>query len=598
MSILTQLRKMNNSIRYTKEDKQIFREKTLEMLRKGIGQNEIARKIGVSAQYISNLKNSLIKEGLITQKEIDEKKVEVLEKNREEKKRVSKKKSKDELNQEIKRRRNIVLEKYKEGKTQVEIARELGIPRTTICRDEEWLIKEGLILKEEIVTQRSLNAIERKRKEAEIRKLLSQGNMTRKEIAREVNVSDAIVSYVATNNLDKIRKKKTRKTKKEKQTSIHNPEALNNLQSIEKDVYNELRKGYQYNYIEKKLGISHKKCMAIVEVLHITGVFGRKDIKEARNALRIRDKREILTLLKQGYSQSSIINLKRYLNVASCSRIVTELKEEGKITEEEIKAAQVESNRKYEMLVLRGMQQGLTVKEIIASDEDGYLTESIARRIKNNLIEKGLIRKKIFKNRNSKRIRQLLDASRKEHDAEYIRLLKKGLTFEEIANLEQITYKNARAKWYRINAKYQIGKGKLEEWREKRDKNFEDGKKALDSYIKLGIGVKKVQKFFETCIEEKGYGRAFSEEEAEKFGRVILMDEAFLNKNNLKFVIFLYIEQVPPKKTKEYLNMLLRFYSDTEYNYAIKEFISYFYNATKHTKQQIQDDGNDEHSIE
>ena len=61
MSILTQLRKMNNSIRYTKEDKQIFREKTLEMLRKGIGQNEIARKIGVSAQYISNLKNSLIK---------------------------------------------------------------------------------------------------------------------------------------------------------------------------------------------------------------------------------------------------------------------------------------------------------------------------------------------------------------------------------------------------------------------------------------------------------------------------------------------------------------------------------------------------------
>ena len=188
MSILTQLRKMNNSIRYTKEDKQIFREKTLEMLRKGIGQNEIARKIGVSAQYISNLKNSLIKEGLITQKEIDEKKVEVLEKNREEKKRVSNKKSKDELNQEIKRRRNIVLEKYKEGKTQVEITRELGIPRTTICRDEKWLIEEGLILKEEIVTQRSLNAIERKRKEAEIRKLLSQGNMTRKEIAREVNV--------------------------------------------------------------------------------------------------------------------------------------------------------------------------------------------------------------------------------------------------------------------------------------------------------------------------------------------------------------------------------------------------------------------------
>ena len=91
---------MTNATRYTEKDKQIFREKTLEMLRKGISQNEIARKLGINAQYISNLKKDLIKEGFITQKEIDEKKAEALEKIREEKKKTSRKKSKKELNQE------------------------------------------------------------------------------------------------------------------------------------------------------------------------------------------------------------------------------------------------------------------------------------------------------------------------------------------------------------------------------------------------------------------------------------------------------------------------------------------------------------------
>ena len=240
---------MTNAIRYTEKDKQIFRENTLEMLRKGIGQNEIARKLGINAQYISNLKNTLIKEGFITQKEIDEKKAEALEKIREEKKKASRKKSKKELNQETENRRNLVLQKFKEGKTRSEIMRELGIPRTTICRYEKQLIEAGFLFQEEIVKQHDLDEIEREKRNETIRRLLAEGEMTIVEIAREVNVSDTIVYYVSGDKLDGVKQKniekaKLRKGKKKKY--FHNPEAINNLQSIERDVYNELRKGYPY----------------------------------------------------------------------------------------------------------------------------------------------------------------------------------------------------------------------------------------------------------------------------------------------------------------------------------------------------------------
>ena len=520
------------------EERILFREKTLEMLKKGIGQNEIARKLGISAQYISKLKKNLIKEGLITQKEIDEKKAELLKKNRERRKNNSNKKSRDEQKKETETRRNKVLQRFKEGKTRIEIMRELDIPSTTICRDEKQLIESGLLLPDEIVKQRYLDEIERERRNTRIRELLASGTMTIAEIAREVNISDTIVYYIATDKSQKSGKvKKKIKTKKEEPSS-HNPEVFNNLQSIEKDVYNELRKGLPYLYIEKKLGITHKKCMKIVEVLSITGILSRKDIKEARNTLRAKDKLEILALLKQGYTQSSIIKLKKYLNVASCSRIITELKEEGKITEEEIYNIQAETNREYEILVLRGMQQGLTVNEIIALDKDGYLTESIVRRTKRKLIENGFISEKKFNNRNRKRQQTLLKARKKEADDEYINFFKKGLSFEEIARLRYIKPELVRANWYRIKVKYKISNENLEEWREKRRKKFENGMKALDRYIYQGSNIKSVQNFFEICIEENYFGRAFSEEEIEKLGRVILMDEAFLNKKKFKICYF------------------------------------------------------------
>ena len=62
------------------------------------------------------------------------------------------------------------------------------------------------------------------------------------------------------------------------------------------------------------------------------------------------------------------------------------------------------------------------------------------------------------------------------------------------------------------------------------------------------------------------------------------MDESFLSLNNLKFVIFLYIGQLPPKKTQAYLSKLLSYYSYTEYNEAIRKFSNEFSKSTKRAK--------------
>ena len=66
------------------------------------------------------------------------------------------------------------------------------------------------------------------------------------------------------------------------------------------------------------------------------------------------------------------------------------------------------------------------------------------------LIEKGFIGEKKFNNRNRKRQQNILDASKRELDNEYIRLFKKGLTFEEIAKLRYISFETVRDKWYKI----------------------------------------------------------------------------------------------------------------------------------------------------
>lgn len=59
------------SRRFSKEERVLDKQDTLEMLKQGVTHAEIARQLGRSTQYIVNLKNELVVEGLITIEEIN-----------------------------------------------------------------------------------------------------------------------------------------------------------------------------------------------------------------------------------------------------------------------------------------------------------------------------------------------------------------------------------------------------------------------------------------------------------------------------------------------------------------------------------------------
>lgn len=146
---------------------------------------------------------------------------------------------------------------------------------------------------------------------------------------------------------------------------------------------------------------------------------------------------------------------------------------------------------------------------------------------------------------------------------------------------------SVRDRWYkRIRDNYGISKEKLEKWRKQRKEKFERGEQALNRYLEEGADRRSVQGFFQTCINEKSFGRNFSREEVIKLGKAIFMDEVFLTKANLKFVMTGYTEKCDYQMCKEYFGKLLRFYKDTIYGKAIEEFIQEYNRKIREIKRK------------
>lgn len=119
------------------------------------------------------------------------------------------------------------------------------------------------------------------------------------------------------------------------------------------------------------MGISQSEVVSITNMLKVKGAISSEQIKNAREDKLKKDEEDVINLLKRGYTQADIKIQKR--DTINLSRMISKLKNEGRITDEEIKNAQ-EQERKFERmefaeLVLNGMKRGLTVKEIIESDE-------------------------------------------------------------------------------------------------------------------------------------------------------------------------------------------------------------------------------------
>lgn len=112
---------------FSEEERNEYSNLTLEMLKEGLLDTEIARNIGISPQTVKKLKEELIRNGKITQKEIDVAREEV------------KRKQDDEKEEEMKK----VLQGLQEGKSNLEIAEEFSIEKTKVSKIKRKLIERG-----------------------------------------------------------------------------------------------------------------------------------------------------------------------------------------------------------------------------------------------------------------------------------------------------------------------------------------------------------------------------------------------------------------------------------------------------------------------
>lgn len=322
------------SRRLSKEERVLDKQDTLEMLKQGVTHAEIARQLGRSTQYIVNLKNELVVEGLITIEEIKKARKQAIDAKKRSEKSISESKAaeKERIRNEKKAK---ALEYLNLGITILEISRKLDIPRTTLNRYIVELINEGKVKEEDIKSQKGKN----------------------KEVSKNVQEKN-----------EELIVPPPRKSKSKKKF-IPNPDAI--LSEEEKQVLDYLLKGQSYNFIAKEMGITQSEVVKNTNILKVKGVISSEQIKSARERKLLNDEEDVIKLLKRGYTQADIKLQKR--DTINLSIMISKLKAEGRITDGEIKKAQEQARRleKEELaeLVLKGMKKGLTVKEIIESDE-------------------------------------------------------------------------------------------------------------------------------------------------------------------------------------------------------------------------------------
>ena len=293
-------------VMFSKEERDLDKNDTLDMLFAGTVQAEIARQLGRSTQYISNLKGELISEGLITQEQIDA----AREKARAEKEARNKKPN-TVLEKSI-ARKNAIVARVKNRENIILVRRELGIPINSMKRYVAELIAEGRITEEEI-----------------IREVPSQ---------------------------------KGKKRKKQKAES---------LTDTEKAILGYLHFGYLYGYIATLTGLTQEEVVKVVGILKAKKVIDSQAIKDARDQKAAGDEDEVHGFLMRGFKAGDILSKKKELNRASLWRIIDRLKNDNRITNEQIAIARAnDEDRLYlEGLVFEGLQKGFTVRQIIESDE-------------------------------------------------------------------------------------------------------------------------------------------------------------------------------------------------------------------------------------
>lgn len=367
---------------------------------------------------------------------------------------------------EVQKKLKIIRKLIKDGKSPTQINKITGYPRTTIERYINKLINSKKIKREDIKNEKE-ELKKRVNKRNEIILALIEFNIPYDIIAavfdlkietislikrkydalfsKESNERDekilALIEFkvpykiisaifnISINSIKAIKRKhdgvKTGFTKEKKiKKQIAIKEIDDTLTELEVNIIKYLKSGYYYTYIGKKMSISQKALMDIISSLKERSYISQSFINEARDNRNLYYKEMILKLYNDAVSEAEIYRTLNQddveeLSYAYINRIINKLKDAGLIDDDKIKQLLDDKPESFASIDERALPlliKGLTVKEIIESDETRILTESRVRRSKKRLIAAGKITEEDIIKYQKKRKRNLQKKQKAEED--------------------------------------------------------------------------------------------------------------------------------------------------------------------------------------
>ena len=466
-----------------------FKEAVLEGFQAGKKKKDIAEELQISLSTVSNIRKLLIQEGRITAEEI---------------KNLKKKQAKSATLKEK------VLEGLKSGKYSSEIALELRISQTTVKTIKQQLISEGLISEQEILDLQQKSAKERNQR---ILSKLKDG-IPPAEIARQEGISVSRIiqlrkEFIARGELDG-----DADVPKESSFSENSDCSL---LGEKKQIIDLLLKGLPLAIIAKQLNIERFELSQIKKQLIENGYITSSQINEAREKFKTEEENKILMFLRRGYSQAEILKELTYLKSGSLSKRISALVESRKITKEEIEQYQYEASQGEKEIiefVSSRLKLGCSVDEIIAADENGFLTVYRVKKATKQAIQLGIISEGEIANAKARRKKEKKEEKYQRYDNTILTLLTEGATSKEIATTMGMSYEfiKARIAELKKSGKFSPDKQNEAKRNQRRKKYSEEYKKILDMLesgfnnkeiaTQLGISIYLVSKRVKELIED------------------------------------------------------------------------------------------------
>ncbi len=304
-------------VRFTKEEKELDRTDIKEMLLNGISCNQIAKDLGRSVSYVTNVRDKLIDEDEITQDEIDEAiRAKEEKKQREFDKKVEQMleshKSKGEISRTLHR-------SYKDINAAIERIKANGKPDIENIPTEAEIEKEKN--KKEIT-----NEIKAKSYTSQIAKKLHIPKSTvEKYIEELIDEGKIHKEDVLNGHKNKGRKKKSEKTDEKIE-----------LNAMQLTIIEHLKKGFSYYYIYIKLGLTQQEFVEKVKELKETKVITQENINKAREEREQKNRKKVLNYLTDGYSKTDIANKIQDMTLTRLYKIIKDLIADNEITQENI----------------------------------------------------------------------------------------------------------------------------------------------------------------------------------------------------------------------------------------------------------------------